>query len=447
MGSLFEHLSGIASNTLAFIFALGVIIFVHEFGHLVVAKLFKMRVLAFSLGFGKRIWGFERNGTDYRLSLIPLGGYVRLGGEDPGEVSDDPHDFMNAPRWQRILVYLAGPAMNILLAIGLIALVLMMGIQVPSLREIPPVVGLVVPESPAEVAGLQVGDLILTVDGSTIERWDDAYFAFMTSPERPLEVTVERDGSTLELTITPSKIPKLEMGETGAYPTFLPRIAQVMPNSPAEEAGFEPGDEIVGVDGRELSKWQDFVAHIEAHPDEPVRVTVLRDNERSELVVTPANEGGKGKIGVLHGYFQRLPPHQALVESVRFNWDMTRQTLSVLGKIVTGKLAAKSALSGPIEIAALSGAAARSGFKNLLQLMGLISISIAILNLLPIPVLDGGQITILLVESLRRRDLSLQVKERINQVGFVMIILLMVAVLYFDIIKNVPADLLPGSKS
>ena len=447
MGGFLEHLGGIAGNTAAFIFALGIIIFVHEFGHLVMAKLFKMRVLAFSLGFGKRIWGFSRGETDYRVSLIPLGGYVRLGGEEPGEVSDDPHDFMNTPRWQRILVYLAGPAMNILLAIGLIALVLMIGIQVPSLREIPPVVGLIVDGSPAAVAGLRVGDRILTVDGKAIQRWDDAYFAFMTSPERTLELTVERAGSTVEIAITPSKIPKLEMGETGAYPTFLPRIAQVLPDSPAARAGFEPGDEIVRADGRELAKWQDFVAHIEERPDIEVVVTVLRDERQVELVVTPADEGGKGKIGVLHGYFQRLPLHLALVESVRFNWDMTRQTLSVLGKIVTGKLAAKSALSGPIEIAALSGAAARSGFKNLLQLMGLISISIAILNLLPIPVLDGGQITILLVESLRRRDLSLQVKERINQVGFVMIVLLMVAVLYFDIIKNVPTDLLPGSKS
>ncbi len=447
MNGIFETMTGLGSNIVAFVFALGVIIFVHEAGHLVMAKFFKMRVLAFSLGFGKRIWGFERGGTEYRVSMIPLGGYVRLGGEDPGEVSDDPHDFMNTPRWQRILVYLAGPAMNILLAIVLIALVLMVGIQVPSLREIPPVVGGIEPDSPATVAGLEVGDRILQVDGSEVTKWDDVYFVFVTSAERPVELTVDRVGERLELTITPEKIPKYEMGRTGAFPTFLPRIAQVVPNSPADEAGFEPGDEIVGADGRELSQWQDFVSHIEERPDQEVAVTVLRGGDRIELRVTPADESGKGKIGVMHGYFQRLPPHLALIESVRFNWDMSRQTLTVLGKIVTGKMAAKSALSGPIEIAALSGAAARSGFKNLIQLMGLISISIAILNLLPIPVLDGGQITILLFESLRRRDLSLSVKERINQVGLLMIVLLMVVVLYFDIVKNVPTDLLPGSNS
>jgi regulator of sigma E protease len=161
----------------------------------------------------------------------------------------------------------------------------------------------------------------------------------------------------------------------------------------------------------------------------------------------PRDEGGKGRIGVAHGYYQKLPPGAALVESVRYNWQISRQTLAVLGKIVTGQLAAKSALSGPIEIAALSGAAARTGLKHLVQLMGLISISIAILNLLPIPVLDGGQIAILLIEGVRRKDLSLRAKERINQVGFVFIVMLMVVVLYFDVVKNIPPGLLPGSNS
>lgn len=447
MSDLFGHLSGLGSNLLAFIFALGVIIFVHEAGHLLMAKVFRARVLVFSLGFGKRLWGFHRGGTDYRVSLVPLGGYVRLGGEDPGEVSEDPADFMNKPRWQRILVYLAGPAMNVLLAIVLIAIVLMIGIEVPSLREIPPVVGAIDPGSPAEQSDLRVGDRIVAVDGESVSRWDDVQFVFLTSPERPLSLTVERGDARLELTLTPAKVPKYEIGQTGAFPTILPRIAQVLPDTPAAAAGFEPGDEIVGVDGRQLTTWQDFVAYVEEHADQQVAVTVQRAGQRVTLEVTPREEGGKGRIGVRHGYYQRLPPLAAVVESARFNWEITRQTLAVLGKIVTGRLAAKGALSGPIEIAALSGAAVRSGFRHLLQLMGLISISIAILNLLPIPVLDGGQISILLFESLRRRDLSLRVKERIHQVGLLLIVMLMVVVLYFDLVKNVPPGLLPGSKS
>ncbi len=440
-----ENLTTFATNTLAFVFALGVIIFVHEGGHLLMAKFFNVRVLTFSLGFGKKIWGFRRGETDYKVSVIPLGGYVRLGGEDPTEVSDDPKDFLNKPRWQRILIYLAGPAMNVALAIFLIAVVLMMGIEVISLREIPPVIGQVVAGSPGEAAGLLAGDEVVLVNDKSVDSWDEVHFAILTSPEQPMSLRVSRGDETIAVTLTPSKMPKYEIGDAGLIPTILPRVAQVVEGSPAEAAGFEPGDEIVAVDGRALSQWNEFVAHIESHPDEQVRVEVIRLKDPVTLTVVPGNEGGIGKIGVRPGYFQRLGPVDALVESVRFNWDMTRQTFSVLGKIFTRQLAAKSALSGPIEIAALSGAAARSGFKHLLQLMGLISISIAILNLLPIPVLDGGQIAILLVESLFRKDLSLRVKERINQVGVVLIVTLMVVVLWFDLVKNLPAGLLPGS--
>jgi regulator of sigma E protease len=440
-------MSNVLSNLAAFIVALGVIIFVHEAGHLLMAKAFGMRVLTFSLGFGKRIWGFTRNDTEYKVSLIPLGGYVRLGGEDPGEVSDDPHDFMNTPRWQRILVYLAGPAMNVILAILLIAGVLMVGIQVPTLPEIPPIIGSVAEESPAEAAGLLPGDEVLTANGSEAEDWEDVHFAFITSPEREVDLTLLRQGREIEVSLIPVKVPKYEFGYAGAFPTVLPRIAQVLDDSPAKAAGFEPGDEIRSVDGQAIAQWQEFVEYIEAHAGVGVAVEVLRDQQPVILEVVPRDEGGKGRIGVAHGYYQQLPPGAALVESVRYNWQITQQTLAVLGKIVTGQLAAKSALSGPIEIAALSGAAARTGLKHLVQLMGLISISIAILNLLPIPVLDGGQITILLVESLRRKDLSLNAKERINQVGFVLIVMLMVVVLYFDVVKNIPPGLLPGSDS
>lgn len=440
------NLTAFASNTLAFVFALGVIIFVHEAGHLLVAKLFNVRVLAFSLGFGKRIWGFRKGETEYKVSMIPLGGYVRLGGEDPSEVSDDPKDFLNKPRWQRVLIYLAGPAMNVVLAVLLIAVVLMAGIEVVSLREIPPVVGQVVAGSVAEEAGLQAGDEVRQVDGEKVDSWDEVHFAILTSPEQPMSLMIDRDGDVFTVDLTPAKVPKYEIGDAGLIPTILPRVAQVVEGSPAETAGFEPGDEIVGVDGRSLSQWSEFVEHIESHPNQEVEVEILRRKQPTILTVVPADESGVGKIGVRPGYFQRLGPVDAFVESVRFNWDMTRQTFAVLGKIFTRQLAAKSALSGPIEIAALSGAAARTGFKHLLQLMGLISISIAILNLLPIPVLDGGQITILLIESLFRRDLSLQVKERINQVGVVLIVTLMVVVLWFDLVKNVPAGLLPGSK-
>jgi regulator of sigma E protease len=429
------------SNAAAFIFALGVIIFFHELGHLLAAKMFNVRVLTFSLGFGKRLWGFKSGETDYRVALFPLGGYVQLSGEDPGEVGDDPREFSNKPRWQRVVVYLAGPAMNAALSVFLMAVVFMMGMEVAALREVPPVVGVVVEESPAANAGLEPGDLIEAVDGKEVGRWDDVHFALLTSPGRAVELAVRRDGQSLTAIVTPDVVPRYEFGDAGVFPQLLPRIAQVLEDSPAAVAGFVLGDEVRAVDGRSVSSSRDFIEQIEARAGQAATVEVMRGGRLETLTVTPRSEAGVGKIGVVIGYYQRYGPIAAIGASVRYNIDIVRQTFAALGKIVSGRLAAKSALSGPIEIAALSGAAARSGFKVLLHLMGIISISIGILNLLPIPILDGGQITILLFEGLRRRDLSLKVKERIQQVGFALVVLLMVMVLYFDLVKNIP---LPG---
>lgn len=433
------------TNIAAFVFALGVIIFVHEAGHLLIGKAFGMRVLAFSLGFGKRLFGFRRGETDYRVSLVPLGGFVSFGGEEPGEGSDDPRDFHNKPRWQRILVFLAGPAMNIVLAIVLIAFVFMVGVQISALPDVPAVVGTVFPDSPAANAGLVTGDEVVEVDGSSIGNWDDVHFALVTSPERDVRLGVVRDGRRLDLVVTPRKVPRYEFGDAGVLPKMLPTISSVAADSPAAAAGFQPGDEVRGVDGRGIGSGNDLVSYIEGRTGQALEVEVLRQGELLALTVVPRDEGGQGRIGVGLSYFQRFPPGEALVQSLRFNWQITRQTFLVLGKIVSGQIAAKSALSGPLEIAAMSGAAARTGFVTLLQLMGLISISIAILNLLPIPVLDGGQITVLLIESARRRDLSLRLKERIQQVGFVLILMLMGLVLYFDVVKNIPAGLFSGS--
>ena len=437
-------MSDLLSNTLAFVFALGVIIFVHEAGHLIVAKLFDTRVLTFSLGFGKRLWGFSRGETDYRVSLVPLGGYVRLGGENPDEVSDDPRDFLNKPRWQRILVYLAGPAMNILLSIVLIAGLFMVGIQVPMLQNLDPIVGYVEDGSPADAAGVEPGDHVVRVGDEEVDDWEDVQFALMTSPDQPVALELDRGGERLEVTVTPRMVEKYEFGDAGLGPQYLPRVTQVSKGSPAEAGGLRIGDELRSVDGRPISDSTGFVEMIQASAGKSIEIMVLRDAEQVTLTVVPEGEAGAGIIGIGLGVLQRYGPVRAVIESVRYNIDVARQTFAVLGKIFQGSLGARS-ISGPIEIAAMSGAAARSGFRNLIYLMGLISISIAILNLLPIPVLDGGQIAILLVESGLRRDLSLKIKDRIQQVGFYAIILLMVVVLYFDLVKNIPDGLLPGS--
>ncbi|MCP4202056.1 MAG: RIP metalloprotease RseP [bacterium] len=434
-------------NSAAFIFALGVIIFVHEAGHLLAAKLFRVHAHVFSLGFGKRLWGFNRGGTDYRVSVFPLGGYVQLSGEDPSEVGDDPSEFLNKPRWQRIVVYLAGPAMNILLAIFLVAVVFMVGIEVAAPPDLPSIVGSVRPDSPADRAGLAPGDVITAIGEKPVKRWEEVRFAILTSPGKPIELGFQRADEELTTTVVPDTVPKYEFGDAGVFPEMLPRVAGLFPGDPAEAAGLLVGDEIRTVDGRPLSGQRDFVDYLSKRPGVPIEIEVLRGSGALKLEVVPRESDGRGWIGVslASTSFQRYGPLEAVVQSCRFNWDVTLQTFSVLGKIFSGQLAAKSALSGPIQIAALSGAAARSGFRNLLYLMGLISISIAILNLMPVPVLDGGQIAILLVESVFRRDLSLTLKERVNQVGFVLIIMLMVMVIYFDLRKVIPEGMLPGS--
>ncbi|HYO14098.1 MAG TPA: RIP metalloprotease RseP [Thermoanaerobaculia bacterium] len=441
-----EQLINILTSILAFIFALGVIIVVHEAGHLLMAKAFGVRVLTFSVGFGKRLWGFRRGETDYRVSAVPLGGYVRLGGENPEEATDDPREFLNKPRWQRVLVYLAGPAMNVVLSIVLFAALFMVGIQVMSIPDTPPVVSGVQEGSSAAAAGLQRGDLIVKAKGKAVETWEDLFYTMAGSPEQPVPLEIRRDGSTLPVTVTPNRVPRLDLGDlAGIIPSLRPQIVEVIAGQPAAAAGFRAGDEIRAVDGQPILDQDSFIEIISQRAGQRVEVLVVRDGRELTLPVTPRDEGGSGKIGVRIGFFQRYGPAQAVVQSVRYNAQTVEDIFTVLGKVFRRELSAKGALTGPIGIAAQSGQEARKGFKYLLHLMGFISISIAVMNLMPIPILDGGQILILLVESVIRRDLSLRLKEIISQVGFVLILMLMLTVIWFDLVKYMPAGLLPGS--
>jgi regulator of sigma E protease len=438
-------MSDIFTNVLAFGFALGVIIVVHEAGHLLVAKSFGVRVLTFSIGFGKRLWGFERGGTDYRVSAIPLGGYVRLSGENPEESSGDPGEFLGKPRWQRVLVYLAGPAMNVVLSIALFAVLFMVGIELPNLPAMPPEIGAVEEGSSAAKAGLAKGDLVVKVNGEHVGNWQGLSMALLTSPDKPVTLLVRRGNRTFSAAVTPRRVPHYDVGDhAGLDPVLRPQIRKIEPGKPAALAGLRPGDEIRAVDGRPITETRDFLDAIEKHPGTAMTVEVVRDSKPLLVRVVPALVGKVGRIGAYIGFYQRYPPGQALVESLRYNADIVVGTFQVLGKIFRREMSAKGAFAGPIEIAAQSGAAARAGFKFLLNLMGFVSISIAILNLMPIPILDGGQIFILLIEEVIRRDLSLRVKEVISQIGLVLILMLMVVVVYFDLMKNLPG-LMPGS--
>lgn len=420
----------------AFIFAIGVVIFIHELGHLLVAKLFNIRVLAFSLGFGKRLWGFTSGETEYKLSLVPLGGYVKLSGEHAGEEeTSDPRDFVNRPRWQRILVYLAGPLMNVILAILVVAGLLTIGIEMEP-RRVPPVLGLVADGSPAAAAGLAADDRILSIDGEAVRDFQSLQMKVLESPGKPLRVEYARGDEKRTATLTPTRDEIHGIGDAGFLAPGRAKVVQVVPGQPAEAAGFLAGDIVLRVAGRAVSLQQDFVAYIQQHPDESVDVEVQREPGNTQVVlqVVPRGEKGSARVGVLirPSYYQRYPPAQALAESLHYNLDMIRQIFSLLGKVFTRKVSAQSTFAGPMQIADMAGDMADRGFKDLMLFVALISISIGVMNVLPIPILDGGQIATLLVESVLRRDLSLAAKERLAQVGLVIIVGLMIMVFVFD---------------
>lgn len=445
LSQITSWISSLVTNSLALVVVLGVVIFVHEAGHLLVAKLFGVRVETFSLGFGKRLWGFERGGTDYRVSLIPLGGYVKMSGELPGEESSDPADFTNKPRWQRFLIYLAGPTMNAVLAVVLVALVFMWGIAIPASRAVPARVGVVQEGSSAAAAGIAPGDRIVEVDGEPVSQWDQVQVLLMSAARDTVELQLERGGKTFSATVAPQPIPELSLKDTaGILPDQLLSVTMVVSGEPAEAAGFRSGDRLEAVDGVPVTSSAKFIDYVAQRPGQEIRIAVLRDGRELSLPVTPRDIDGSGKIGIGLGPFQKYSPGRAVIESVRHNIDIISQTVLVVQKIFTRRVSAESTLSGPIEIARISGSAARVGLPYLIYMMGLISISIGFLNLLPIPVLDGGQMMMLTIEGAIRRDLPLRVKDVVNQVGFVLVLLIMVMVLFFDFKKNIPSGLLPG---
>ncbi len=430
----------VLSNILAFLFAAGVVIFVHEAGHYLVAKACGVKVLTFSLGFGSRIWGFRRGDTDYRLSVVPLGGYVAFAGQDPAQPSDDPGAFVNHPRWQRILILFAGPLMNVVLAILVVAGVYVAGTEIPDQRDVPTEIGWIGDGSPAQQAGLAVGDRIVALDGQAAADWQQVAMTLLTSPERAVTVRYLRGGEERETVLTPRRMPKYEFGDHGMWPAAPPRIAWVERGSPALRAGFRYGDALRAVDGLPIAAIDEFSAYVSARAGQTVRVEIERDSKPVTIAVVPRDVEGRGLIGVAlrEFHYKRLGPAAALAASARYNLDTARDIFGFVGKIFQRRISARSALGGPIEIAAISGAAARSGFRELLLFTALISLNLCILNLAPVPVLDGGQIGLLAVECVLRRDLSLGLKERMTQVGLVLIVLLMAFALYSDLVKNLP---------
>ena len=439
---------------LAFIVVLGVCITIHEFGHFAVAKLFKIRVLVFSLGFGPRLFGFTRGGTDYRVCALPLGGYVKMAGETFDEDrQNQPDEFLSHPKWHRLLVALAGPFMNIALAVAILTFSYMEGVPVPRHVKEPPVVGPVAENSIARRGGLKSGDFIVTVGGNPVRTWEEMEIALGTAPKGPIDLEVERNRERVRLRLDSPPVQTVDSESLG-FRFRIPqiRVDRVEPKSPADKAGLKDRDEILSVQGPGRSgRTYDEVLNIiteskgipltfEVRRSGSANVSDPKPQEILQLTITPTESNGRVSIGFFPEVpvdFEKYGLGQALVRSARRNYEVAILTFKIIGRIFTGSASVRT-ISGPLEIARLSGSAARTGDPQFFfSFLGLISLNLGVFNLLPIPILDGGVIALLVVEGLLRRELSLAFKEKLVQVGFVFLILLMGFVVFNDLSKIV----------
>jgi regulator of sigma E protease len=422
---------------------LGVMVLVHEWGHFIVAKFFGVRVEIFSIGFGPRLWGWKRGDTDYRISGLPLGGYVKMAGDNPLEDrKGDPDEFLSKPRWQRVLIALAGPTMNVVLSVLLVAGIYMRGSKQPAFLDRPMVLAGVLQDSSAQKAGLAAGDHIISVNGVNDPSWDRAQLELMsTLPGHSISIVLERDGKDISTSVTAS--PSVE--DVFGYPTDQLLIAAVNPGTPADRSGLQAGDQILKVNGTALANGAEFPPIVEKTHGAPLELDVQRGDRTLHLTVRPENlNSGNGaprwQIGVLRTgelVDRRLSFGPAIVESVGMNALMARQIVYVVVELFRGQMSLKQ-LEGPLGIARESGRAARQGIAELLSLMAMIGVNLAVLNLLPIPPLDGGHILMLFIEGTIRRDLSVRVKERFVTVSMVFLLLVFAIVMYNDVLRLIP---------
>ena len=439
------------NTIIGMVLALGVIILVHEWGHFIAARFFGVRVDVFSVGFGPRLFGVKRGDTDWRISALPLGGYVRMAGQDITEIDSGdskptgaPDELMSKKRWQRAVISFAGPAVNLIFPILLLAgYYIISGQPHAAYLDKSPVINSMAENSTASKAGLQSGDKIISVNGTKVNNWEEAQKALYTGPtDKPAKVEVEANGTTRLLDLTFKQDP---YDHPLGYLPISPVIGQIVPGKPASHAGLKTGDIVRSVDGQKIAYWDQFVDLVRGSGGKALQLEVERKGQSVAVSVTPlrgaADPSEKNyQIGIapeVNLAYRHVGPKEALQSATIQTGNIIAETFGVLGKLFSGRVSVKE-LQSVVGISRAAGEAVSMGSFAIISFMALISVNLGILNLLPIPILDGGHILLLSLEGLRRRDFSLAFKERFIQVGLVFLLVLFAYVMYNDVVRQLP---------
>ena len=426
---------------------LGILVFIHELGHFCIAKLCGVKVLKFSLGFGPRLLSRQWGETEYMICAIPLGGYVQMLGEGGGEQGEDAEidpqeahrSFAKQSIPRRMSIVAAGPIMNLILPFMVLPLAYLVGINLPAYLEEPPCIGYVVPESEGAAAGFRTDDCIVSISGMQVSSWTDTGPALVNSAGEPIVFTLDRGGQTTELTITPVNGALEGLQSIGLLPEQAAVIGSLAPAMPAVEAGLKAGDRILAVGTQKISTWYELKASIQAAGEQPVQVVVERDGQQLTIDVMPRKVEGNDDylIGVSpyqDTIFKRFPFGEAVAAGAKRSMDLIELTLVFIQKLFAGHVSTSS-IGGPITVVQIAGQAAQTDFSSILSVLAFLSIQLGILNLLPIPILDGGHLFFYAFELVFRRPLSLRAREWAQQIGLILLILLMVLAFYNDIVR------------